>query len=45
MSGVGVASLTFACAFGGAIVGHFIRQAIPDVHMSKESQDVMKCAG
>jgi hypothetical protein len=42
MSGIGIASVTFACAFGGAISGHFIRRNIPHTHLSKKSQDVMK---
>jgi len=42
MSGIGIASLTFVCAFGGAILGNYIRAAIPPAHLSKESQDVMK---
>jgi len=42
MNGILVASLTFACAFGGSIVGHFIGRVLPKAHLSKESQDVMK---
>jgi len=29
MSGIGIASLTFVCAFGGAILGNYTRAAIP----------------
>jgi hypothetical protein len=42
MGGIGIASLTFVCAFGGAILGNYIRSIIPPSHLSKESQDVMK---
>ena len=42
MSGIGIASLTFVCAFGGAVLGNYIRSAIPPAHLSKESQDVMR---
>jgi hypothetical protein len=42
MSGIGIASLTFVCAFGGAILGNYIRSAIPPTHLGKESQDVMR---
>ena len=41
MSGIGIASLTFVCAFGGASWDE-IRAAIPPAHLSKESQDVMR---
>jgi len=36
MSGIGIASLTFVCAFGGGILGNYIRAAIPPAHLSKE---------
>ena len=36
------ASLTFACAFGGALLGTYIRSLLPPTHLSKESQDVMR---
>jgi hypothetical protein len=42
MSGIGIASLTFVCAFGGAILGNYIRSVVPPAHLIKESQDVMK---
>jgi hypothetical protein len=42
VSGIGVASLTFICAFGGALLGNYIRSVIPPAHLSKESQDVMR---
>lgn len=42
MSAIGLASLTFACAFGGALLGTYIRSLLPPTHLSKESQDVMR---
>jgi len=42
MPGIVIALLTFVCAFGGAVLGNYIRSAIPPAHLSKESQDVMK---
>jgi hypothetical protein len=42
VSAISLASLTFACAFGGAILGNYVRSALPPAHLSKESQDVMR---
>lgn len=42
MSAIGLASLTFACAFGGALLGAYIRSLLPPSHLSKESLDVMR---
>ena len=42
MSAIGLATLTFVCAFGGALVGGYIRSLLPPTHLSKESQDVMR---
>jgi hypothetical protein len=39
---ISLASLTFACAFGGALLGSYIRSFLPSAHLSKESQDVMR---
>jgi hypothetical protein len=39
---VNFAALTFAGAFGGALLGSFIRSRLPPNHLSKESQDVMR---
>jgi hypothetical protein len=36
------AALTFAGAFGGALLGTYIRSLLPANHLSKESQDVMR---
>jgi len=32
----------FACVFGGALLGLFLRSALPDHHRSSESKDVVK---
>jgi hypothetical protein len=42
MGGINIASLTFVCAFGGTLIGNYIRSVIPPAHLSKESQDVMR---
>jgi hypothetical protein len=39
---VGFAVFTFACTFGGAVAGTFIRGRLPAPHLSKESQDVVR---
>jgi len=39
---ISIAALTFACAFGGALLGAYIRSLLPPTHLSKESQDVMR---
>ncbi len=42
MSAISLATLTFVCAFGGALVGGYVRSLLPPTHLSKESQDVMR---
>jgi hypothetical protein len=42
VSPVGIGLVTFACAFGGALVGNYIRTLLPPTHLSKESQDIMR---
>ncbi len=44
MSAPGIASIVFACVFGGALLGLFIRRALPDHHLSQDSKDVVKLA-
>jgi hypothetical protein len=34
--------ITFACVFGGALFGNFLRAVLPEHHLSTESKDVMK---
>lgn len=42
MNAITLASLTFACAFGGALLGTYIRSLLPPAHRPKESLDVMR---
>jgi len=44
LSALAAASITFACAFGGALLGTYVRAILPSGHLSKESQDVMRLA-
>jgi len=41
MSETAIASLVFACVFGSALLGLFIRSALPEHHLSQESKDVV----
>jgi len=41
-TGIDFAVVTFACTFAAALVGTFIRTALPPAHVSKESQDVIR---
>jgi hypothetical protein len=34
--------ITFACVFGGALFGNFLRAVLPEHHLSTESKDVVK---
>lgn len=42
MSEVEIASIVFACVFGSALFGLFLRGALPADHLSPESKDVVK---
>ncbi len=42
MSEFQIAALTFACVLGSAMLGLFIRSALPEHHLSTESRDVVK---
>src|SRR5437667_3242777 len=42
MSEVEIASIVFACVFGSALSGLFLRGALPEHHLSQESKDVVK---
>jgi hypothetical protein len=37
-----IALITFACTFGFAVTGAFVRERLPPPHLSKESQDVVR---
>jgi hypothetical protein len=42
MSSLNMGLLILACVFGGALAGMLLRAALPEHHLSKESQDVVK---
>lgn len=42
MNPISIAAITFVCAFGGALLGNYIRTLLPPTHLSKESQDIMR---
>src|SRR5215813_2115650 len=42
MSALATGGVVFACVFGGALLGLFLRSALPDHHRSSESKDVVK---
>jgi hypothetical protein len=37
-----IAAITFACAFGCALFGSYLRDRLPAPHLSRESQDVVR---
>ena len=42
MSSLEIAGITFACIFGGALLGMFCRTVLPEHHLSADSKDVVK---
>ena len=44
MSALAIALIVFACVFGGALLGMFLRTALPEGHLSTETKDVVKVA-
>ena len=42
MSSLQIASAVFACTFGGALAGMWLRTRLPDHHLSSESRDSVK---
>ena len=42
MTALTIAFITFACAFGSAIIGAYVRDRLPAPHLSKESQDAVR---
>jgi hypothetical protein len=42
MSSIAISFIVFACVFGGAILGMFVRAVLPQHHLSSESKDVVK---
>jgi hypothetical protein len=44
MSAIAIAVTVFACVFGSALFGLFLRAMLPEHHLSSESKDVVKLA-
>lgn len=44
MNALVIGMVTFACVFGAALFGTYVRSILPPAHLSKESQDVMRLA-
>jgi hypothetical protein len=44
MSPTSVSLVAFGCAFGGALLGMFLQQVLPERHLSPESKDVVRLA-
>lgn len=42
MSSIGISAIVFACVFGGAMFGMFLRAVLPEHHRNPESKDVVK---
>jgi hypothetical protein len=42
MSSLTITAIIFACVFGGALLGMFLRTRLPEDHLSPESKDVVK---
>jgi hypothetical protein len=42
MNSIAVASIAFACAFGGAALGILLRAVLPEPHLSGHSEEVVK---
>lgn len=42
MTGISFEVITFVCAFGGALLGMYIRTRLPPAHLIKESDDVIQ---
>jgi hypothetical protein len=37
-----IALIVFACVFGGALLGMFLRAVMPEHHLTEDSKDVIK---
>lgn len=42
MSSMAISWIVFACVFGGALLGTFLRAALPEHHLSTESKDLVR---
>ena len=41
MRAIAISMIVFVCVFGGALLGMFLRAALPEHHLSKDSRDIM----
>src|SRR5215468_2176678 len=39
---LGIGVIVFACAFGGALGGMFLRRIVPEYHMTQQTEDAVK---
>jgi len=42
MSSIASSAIVFACVFGGAMLGMFLRRVLPEHHLSSDSKDVVR---
>src|SRR5262245_10959190 len=42
MSAIATGVIVFACVFGGALIGFFLRGILPEHHLSSDAKDVVK---
>jgi fluoride ion exporter CrcB/FEX len=42
MSAMAVGGIVFACVFGGALLGMYLRVVLPEHHLNQDSQDLIK---
>jgi hypothetical protein len=42
MSSIAISGVVFACVFGGALLGAFLRAVLPEHHLNEETKDIMK---
>jgi hypothetical protein len=42
MNSIVIASITLGCAFGGVLLGAFLRRRLPEHHLREDSKDVVK---
>ena len=42
MNSVTIAGIVFACTFGGALIGMYLRRRLPESHLNADSKDVVK---
>ena len=42
MSSLAISTITFACVFGGALLGLWLRSRLPEHHLSADSKEVVK---